>query len=64
MTVITLYGPGIRNAIASGDLKQMEATLHAAEQHLKEHGDVSAAVEALKAEIARQHKKSALAGQS
>lgn len=53
------YGNAIHQAIATGDLAQMKATAKLAEQHLAQHGDVSAALEALKVEIAKlqQQKK-------
>ena len=53
----TLYGVGIHQAIASGDLAQMRAMRDLAEQHLAAHGDVSAALEMLKAEIAKAEAK-------
>jgi hypothetical protein len=48
-----LYGPAIHEAIATGELERMRETLREAEQYLADHGNVSAAVEALRAEIAR-----------
>lgn len=51
--IIPLYGVPIQEAAASGDLKQMKAVARQAERHLKEHGNVSAALEALKLEIAK-----------
>jgi hypothetical protein len=51
------YGVAIQEAIASGDLKTMKATAKEAERYLKEHGNVPAALEALKIEIARAKKK-------
>jgi len=53
MASTALYASGIYGAIGSGDLKQMESVAAAAEQHLKEHGDVGASLAALKAEIAK-----------
>jgi ATP/maltotriose-dependent transcriptional regulator MalT len=53
MAEVRPYGPAIHEAIASGEVDRMRETLRQAEQHLAEHGNVSAAVEALKAEIAR-----------
>ena len=47
------YGVAIQRAIASGDLAQMKALAVEAERHLAEHGDVRAALEALKIEIAK-----------
>ena len=46
-----LYGVAIREAIASGDVEQMRSVAKEAEEHLQEHGNVSAAAEALKVEI-------------
>jgi hypothetical protein len=43
----------IQQAIATSDLTRMRETAQQAEKWLAEHGDVRAALEALKAEIAR-----------
>lgn len=48
-----LYGVPIHEAAASGDLERMKQMLEEAEQYLEQHGDVSAALEHLKIEIAR-----------
>ena len=48
-----LYGPPIQEAIAKGDLPVMKRLAAEAEKHLKEAGDVRAALEYLKIEIAR-----------
>jgi hypothetical protein len=48
-----LYAVPIHHCIASGDLTKMKALVVEAEKHLAEHGDVSAALEALKIEIAK-----------
>jgi len=48
-----LYAPPIHRCIAKGDLGEMKALAKEAEQHLHSHGDVSAALELLKAEIAK-----------
>ncbi|MEI9994603.1 MAG: DUF1843 domain-containing protein [Rhizomicrobium sp.] len=51
------YGPAIQQAVASGNLKTMKSLATAAEKHLEAHGDVSAALQMLKAEIAKlEHK--------
>ena len=50
---VILYGVGIHRAAASGDLAEMKKTAAEAEAYLKSHGDVSAALEALKIEIAK-----------
>lgn len=47
------YGPPIHEAIAKGDLARMKQLAVEAEQHLQEAGDVSAALEYLKIEIAK-----------
>lgn len=47
------YGPAIHQAIATGDLAKMKAMAVAAEHHLSTHGNVGAALEALRAEIAK-----------
>lgn len=54
---VVLYGVPIQQAIASGDLSQMKKLAVEAEAYLKEHGDVRAALEALKVEIARAEYK-------
>ena len=52
------YGPPIQEAIAKGDLAQMKQVAAQAEQHLQQAGDVPAALQALKIEIAKaEHKK-------
>jgi HPt (histidine-containing phosphotransfer) domain-containing protein len=52
------YGIAIQQAIASGDVAKMKAVARQAEQHLKEYGNVPAALEALKIEIAKLAKPS------
>ena len=53
-----LYGVAIHQSIASGNLGEMKKVAQQAEQHLSEHGDVRAALEALKIEIAKlEHSK-------
>jgi hypothetical protein len=47
------YGPPIQEAIAKGDLAKMKQLATEAEQHLEKAGDVSAALEYLKIEIAK-----------
>jgi hypothetical protein len=51
------YGPAIQQAIAGGDLAEMKRLLKDAEQFLAAHGNVSAAVEALKIEIYKLERK-------
>ena len=58
MAIVPLYGVTIHRCIARGDLDEMKKLVNEAEQHLREHGDVRAALEALKVEIAKlEHKK-------
>lgn len=52
-----LYAPPIHRCIAKGDLGEMKALAKEAEQYLHQHGDVSAALELLKAEIAKLEAK-------
>ncbi len=54
---IILYGVPIQEAIAKGDLAKMKQLAQQAEQHLKEAGDVRAALEYLKIEIAKRSHK-------
>ena len=55
---VILYGPAIHQCIARGDLNEMKKLVNQAEQHLKDHGDVRASLELLKAEIAKMEAKS------
>lgn len=48
-----LYGPVLMDVAASGDLEEMERVAREAEEYLRESGDVSAALQALKLEIAK-----------
>jgi hypothetical protein len=52
-----LYAPPIHRCIAQGDLPTMKNLLKEAEAYLKEVGDISAAVESLRLEIAKQEYK-------
>ncbi len=52
-----LYGVTIHHCIARGDLNEMKKLVVQAEQHLKDHGDVRASLELLKAEIAKLEAK-------
>lgn len=52
-----LYGPPIHLAITKGDLAEMKALAKEAEQYLHQYGDISAALEALKVEIAKLEAK-------
>ena len=52
-----MYAVAIHEAVKSGNINAMKTVLAEAEAYLKEHGDVSAALELLKVEIARiKHK--------
>ena len=53
MNPVPPYGIAIQQAVASGDLAQMKKAAADAEKHLHDHGDVRAALEALKLEIAK-----------
>jgi HPt (histidine-containing phosphotransfer) domain-containing protein len=55
--MILPYGTAIQQAAASGDLAQMKAAARQAEEHLREWGDVSASLAALKIEIAKLESK-------
>jgi len=48
-----LYAVTIHHAVCSGDLHRMKQAAAEAEKHLHDHGDVSAALEVLKIEIAK-----------
>ncbi len=52
-----MYAGPIHRVIAKGDLSEMKAMAKEAEQYLHDHGDVSAALEALKIEIAKLEAK-------
>ena len=51
---VALYGVGIHEAIKSGDLKAMKKIQKEAESYIESHGDVAAALEVLKAELAKK----------
>lgn len=53
-----LYGVTIHKCIARGQLQEMKKLCAEAEKQLAEHGDVRAALEVLKAEIAKAEAKS------
>ena len=53
MAIIPLYATSIHEVAASNNLKQMKAIAHQAEEFLVEHGNVAAALEVLKHEIAK-----------
>lgn len=54
---VILYGVAIHEAVASGDLEKMKAVAKQAEEHVKEWGNIPAALEALKLEISKLDKK-------
>jgi hypothetical protein len=53
MAAVPPYGAVIRDAVASGDLARMKRAAAEAEEHLQKYGNVAAALEALKMEIAK-----------
>ncbi|HEX4495137.1 MAG TPA: DUF1843 domain-containing protein [Thermoanaerobaculia bacterium] len=55
--ILPPYGVAINEAVASGDLAKMKAVAAQAEEHLRQVGNVSAALEALKLEISKLEKK-------
>jgi hypothetical protein len=54
---VPLYGVTIHHCIAGGDLPKMKQLCAEAEQQLSEYGDLRAALEVLKAEIAKAEAK-------
>lgn len=52
-TVHVMYAPTIHDAVVGGDLQHMKAVAREAERQLNEWGDLRAALEVLKIEIAR-----------
>jgi hypothetical protein len=56
-TAQLLYGPTIYDAIAHGDLHKMRDVVRQAEQQLATMGDLRAALEVLKIEIAKLERK-------
>jgi len=55
--VIPLYAVTIHKCVASGDLSHMKKVAAEAEQYVSQYGNVSAALEALKVEIAKLEAK-------
>ena len=51
--IIMLYAAGMQQAAASGDLARMRQLAAEAEAHLAQYGNVAAALEVLKVEIAK-----------
>lgn len=54
--ITVLYGVAIRQAAVSGDLEEMKSLERQAENQLAEQGDLRAALEVLKLEIAKLEK--------
>lgn len=52
-----LYAVTIHHCICRGDLREMKALVEQAEKFLHDHGDVGAALEALKLEVLKLEKK-------
>jgi hypothetical protein len=52
-----LYAATIHHCIAGGDVAKMKQIAAEAEKHVAEHGNVGAALEVLKAEIAKAEAK-------
>jgi hypothetical protein len=52
-----LYAVTIQQTMAGGDLQQMKDVLKEAEEHVRKHADIPAAIEKLKAEIAKREQK-------
>lgn len=55
--MILPYGTAIHEAAVSGDLQRMRAMAQQAEEWLRETGDVAAALESLKLEIAKLERR-------
>ena len=51
------YGEAIQQAVASGDLAKMKEVAQQAEQFLSQWGNIPAALESLKSEIAKLESK-------
>ncbi len=60
--IIPLYGVTICEAVASGDLARMKEVARQAEEHVREYGNVPAALEGLKLEISKLQKKAYKSG--
>lgn len=52
------YGLAIHNAVSSGNLDEMKKVAAEAEEYLKSYGNISAALEILKVEIAKLEHRS------
>lgn len=51
---MVMYGVAIHEAIASGDQAKMQEVARQAEAYLAQHGDLGAAIEILKSELAKR----------
>lgn len=56
------YGEAIQQAVATGDLARMKAVARDAEQFVAQWGNVPAALEALKLEIAKLEARGGVSG--
>ncbi|WP_082411273.1 DUF1843 domain-containing protein [Methylogaea oryzae] len=54
---VILYGVAMQQAAASGDISRMKEVCRQAEDYLEKVGDISAALQVLKVEIAKLEKK-------
>ncbi|BBL71051.1 hypothetical protein MoryE10_16570 [Methylogaea oryzae] len=52
-----MYGVAMQQAAASGDISRMKEVCRQAEDYLEKVGDISAALQVLKVEIAKLEKK-------
>lgn len=55
MGIIVLYAATMHEAVARGDLDEMKKLEAQAQEHLSEWGNVPAAIEVLRAEIAKAY---------
>lgn len=51
------YGESIQQAVVSGDLGRMKEVAREAEEHVRQYGNVAAALEVLRFEIAKLEAK-------
>ena len=57
MAVVPLYAVAIHEACGKGDLPRMKELVRQAEEHIREWGNIPAALEALKIEVAKLEAK-------
>ena len=62
MAAVPPYGVVIRDAVATGDLARMKRAAAEAEEYLRDYGNVAAALENLKIEIAKLEARHGRAG--